>query len=114
MVRSHHESWDGGGYPDGLAGEDIPKLARLLQVADTYDAMISDRPYQPAMSEQEVLAHFRQHAGKLYDPAAVDALCAVVGEGSTQSAVIAAADADGYVHVGTDEGGNPRTRAEAD
>ena len=113
MVRSHHESWDGGGYPDGLAGEDIPKLARLLQVADTYDAMISDRPYQPAMSEQEVLAHFRQHARKLYDPAAVDALCAVVGEGSTQSAVIAAADADGYVHVGTDEGGNPRTRAGA-
>jgi len=113
MVRSHHESWDGGGYPDGLAGEDIPKLARLLQVADTYDAMISDRPYQPAMSEQEVLAHFRQHAGKLYDPAAVDALYAVVGEGSTRHAAIAAADADGYVHVGTDEGGNPRTRAGA-
>jgi len=113
MVRSHHESWDGGGYPDGLAGEDIPKLARLLQVADTYDAMISDRPYQPAMSEQEVLAHFRQHAGKLYDPAAVDALCTVVGEGSTRRAAIAAADADGYVHVGRDEGGKPRTRAGA-
>ncbi len=110
MVRSHHESWDGGGYPDGLAGEDIPKLARLLQVADTYDAMISDRPYQPAMSEQEVLAHFRQHAGKLYDPAAADALCAVVGEGATRYAPPATDDADGYVHAGTDEGGNPRRR----
>lgn len=113
MVRSHHESWDGGGYPDGLAGEDIPELARLLQVADSYDAMISDRPYQPAMSEQEVLAHFRQYAGRLYDPVAVDALCAVVGEGSARRAAIAAADADGYVHAATDESGNPRAPAGA-
>ncbi len=80
MVRNHHESWDGGGYPDGLVGEDIPQLARLLQVADSYDAMIADRPYQPAISEQEVLAHLRQYAGQLYDPVAVNALCAVIGE----------------------------------
>ncbi len=81
MVRNHHESWDGGGYPDGLAGEEIPQLARLLQAADCYDAMITDRPYQPAMSEQEVLAHLRQYNAKLYDPVVVNALCAVVGEG---------------------------------
>ncbi len=81
MVRNHHESWDGSGYPDGLAGEDIPQLARLLQVADSYDAMIADRPYQPAMSEQEVLAHLRQYASRLYDPVAVNALCSVIGEG---------------------------------
>ncbi len=80
MVRNHHESWDGRGYPDGLSGEGIPVLARLLQVADAYDAMVSERPYQPAMSEQEVLAHFRQYSGVLYDPVAVDALCSVVIE----------------------------------
>jgi len=82
MVRNHHEVWDGSGYPDELAGEDIPLLARVLQVADSYDAMISDRPYQPAMSEQEVLAHFRQYAGVFYDPVVVDALCAVAAYAS--------------------------------
>ena len=81
MVRNHHESWDGRGYPDGFAGEDIPRLARVLQVADVFDAMISDRPYQPAMSEQEVLGHFKLYAGQKYDSTAVDALCAVIGEG---------------------------------
>ncbi|MDH4179368.1 MAG: HD-GYP domain-containing protein, partial [Armatimonadota bacterium] len=80
MVRSHHESWDGKGYPDGLSGEETPILARVLGVADCYDAMSTDRPYQPAMSEQEVLAHFRQYAGKRYDPRVVAALCAVVGQ----------------------------------
>jgi HD-GYP domain-containing protein (c-di-GMP phosphodiesterase class II) len=78
MIRNHHETWNGRGYPDGLAGETIPLLARLLQAADSFDAMISERPYQPALSEQEVLAHFRQYAGVLYDPVAVNALCAVV------------------------------------
>jgi HD-GYP domain-containing protein (c-di-GMP phosphodiesterase class II) len=81
MVRNHHEAWDGTGYPDGLAGEEIPLLARVLQVADCYDAMVSDRPYQAAMSEQEVLAHFQQYAGKRYDPAVVRSLRAVMREG---------------------------------
>ncbi len=82
MVRNHHESWDGTGYPDGLAGEEIPLLARLLHVADCYDAMMSDRPYQASMSEQEVLAHFQQYADKHYDPAAVRALRAVARDGA--------------------------------
>lgn len=81
MVRNHHEAWNGRGYPDGLSGEHIPRLARLLQVADAYDAMVSDRPYQPAMSEQEVLAHFKLYAGDRYDPVAVEALTATVKEG---------------------------------
>jgi HD-GYP domain-containing protein (c-di-GMP phosphodiesterase class II) len=81
MVRNHHESWNGRGYPDGLEGEDVPRLARLLHVADAYDAMVSDRPYQAAMSEQEVLAHFKLYAGDRYDPVAVEALAAVVKEG---------------------------------
>jgi len=78
LVRSHHERWDGRGYPDGLVGEDNPLLARILQVADCYDALISDRPYQGPMSEEETLSHFRVHSGSHYDPAVVDALYAVL------------------------------------
>jgi len=50
IIRSHHERWDGSGYPDGLGGEDIPLLARILQVADIYDALTTARPYKPAFS----------------------------------------------------------------
>ena len=53
IIRNHHERWDGSGYPDGLAGEDIPLLARILQVADIYDALITERPYKPALSVEE-------------------------------------------------------------
>jgi hypothetical protein len=81
MVRHHHEAWDGSGYPDGLKGKEIPVLARVLQVADCYDAMIAERPYQPALSEQEVLAHFEQHAGRAYDAKVVAALVEVMRGG---------------------------------
>lgn len=55
IIRSHHERWDGSGYPDGLRGEDIPLLARILQVADIYDALTTARPYKPALSHQEAI-----------------------------------------------------------
>jgi putative two-component system response regulator len=55
IIRSHHERWDGSGYPDGLAGEDIPLLARILQVADIYDALTTARPYKPAFSHPHAL-----------------------------------------------------------
>jgi putative two-component system response regulator len=55
IIRSHHERWDGSGYPDGLRGEDIPLLARILQVADIYDALTTARPYKPALSHQEAV-----------------------------------------------------------
>ncbi|HTS78138.1 MAG TPA: HD domain-containing phosphohydrolase [Bryobacteraceae bacterium] len=55
IIRSHHERWDGSGYPDGLAGEDIPLLARILQVADIYDALTTARPYKPAFSHQHAI-----------------------------------------------------------
>lgn len=55
IIRSHHERWDGSGYPDGLAGEDIPLLARILQVADIYDALTTARPYKPAFSRQHAM-----------------------------------------------------------
>jgi putative two-component system response regulator len=56
IIRNHHERWDGSGYPDGLAGEDIPLLARILQVADIYDALITERPYKPALSHEQAFA----------------------------------------------------------
>lgn len=80
LVRNHHESWDGRGYPDGLAGEAIPVSARIVKVADCYDALISDRPYGAVMGEEEALAHFRLLAGTHYDPAVVEALHAVLRE----------------------------------
>jgi putative two-component system response regulator len=56
IIRSHHERWDGSGYPDGLAGEDIPLLARIMQVADIYDALTTERPYKPSLSPEEAFA----------------------------------------------------------
>ncbi len=55
IIRNHHERWDGGGYPDGLAGEQIPLLARVFQVADIYDALTSERPYKRALSHEEAI-----------------------------------------------------------
>lgn len=66
-VRHHHEAWDGTGYPDGLAGEDIPALARILAVADSYSAMTSDRPYRRRLSENEALNELERGAGKQWD-----------------------------------------------
>lgn len=68
IVRNHHERWDGGGYPDGLKGEDIPITARILCVADVYDALTTARSYRPAMGRAEALAIMERDAGKIFDP----------------------------------------------
>jgi HD-GYP domain-containing protein (c-di-GMP phosphodiesterase class II) len=70
-VRSHHESWNGGGYPDALAGENIPLMARILAVADSYDAMGSDRPYRKGLPLEKVEEVLRKGAGVQWDPAIV-------------------------------------------
>jgi HD-GYP domain-containing protein (c-di-GMP phosphodiesterase class II) len=70
-VRSHHERWDGRGYPDRLAGEAIPLLARVLAVADSCDAMLAARVYRPALSTQAIETIFQQGAGSQWDPAVV-------------------------------------------
>lgn len=72
-VRSHHESWDGSGYPDGLAGEDIPLMARILAVADSYDAMGSDRPYRKGMPLKKLESIFRDGAGSQWDARIIEA-----------------------------------------
>ena len=73
IVRHHHERWDGRGYPDGLAGEAIPFGSRVIAVADTYDAMTTDRPYRRALTHEEALAELRRSAGTQFDPAVVAA-----------------------------------------
>jgi len=73
IIRSHHEWYDGSGYPDGLAGEQIPLGARILAVADVYDALLSHRPYRPAMTVQEAAAFMRERAGSQFDPSALNA-----------------------------------------
>ena len=67
-VRNHHERWDGKGYPDGLAGEAIPLMARLLALADTFDAMTSDRPYRKGMAWEIALGEIEKNAGIQFDP----------------------------------------------
>jgi ribonuclease P protein subunit RPR2 len=69
VVRSHHERWDGGGYPDGLAGADIPLGARIFSVADTLDAVTSERPYRAARTWDAALAEIAGGAGSQFDPA---------------------------------------------
>lgn len=76
IARHHHERWDGTGYPDGLAGPDIPLSARLMAVADVYDALISRRPYKEPMDHATALAHIVAGSGSHFDPAVVQALLA--------------------------------------
>ena len=76
LVLHHHESWDGKGYPHGLAGEEIPMLARICAVADAFDAMSSDRPYRQGMEDEKVDAIFREGAGKQWDAEVVKAFFA--------------------------------------
>ena len=76
MARSHHERFDGKGYPDGLVGEAIPLAARILSVADTLDAMTSDRPYRKALSFETALDELRRNSGSQFCPRVVEALLA--------------------------------------
>ena len=72
IVRSHHERWDGGGYPDGLVRDEIPLGARIFAVADTLDAMTTNRPYRPAGSWEAALDEIESEAGRQFDPDVVD------------------------------------------
>lgn len=98
MVRHHHERYDGKRYPDGLSAQQIPQGTMILAVAeayettlshgaltlavsDAYDAMTSDRPYRPAMSQQEAIAELEKGRGTQFDPVIMDALLSMINKG---------------------------------
>ncbi|HVE68733.1 MAG TPA: HD domain-containing phosphohydrolase, partial [Solirubrobacteraceae bacterium] len=87
LVRSAHERWDGNGYPDGLAGEDVPLGARIVCTCDAWHAMTSDRPYRHSLDRDVALAELREHAGMQFDPRVVDALLSVLGASPARSPV---------------------------
>ena len=80
-IRSHHENWGGGGYPDGLVGEQIPLVARIIAAADVFDAMTTQRPYQNAMGLEYVFKRMRELSGPRLDPAMVEAFFAAIQRG---------------------------------
>src|SRR3954468_223037 len=87
VVRASHERFDGRGYPDGLAGCEIPLAARIIIACDSFNAMTTDRPYRPAMPVAEAIAELRRCSGTQFDPNVVDALLAVVGDPGWQLTV---------------------------
>jgi hypothetical protein len=81
VVLHHHERFNGGGYPHGLKGNEIPMGARIVSVADAYHAMVHDRPYKTALTHDQALAELRSNAGSQFDPEVVNVFCAVYAEG---------------------------------
>ena len=95
MIRHHHERWDGAGYPDGLAGLDIPLLATIVGLADAWDAMTTDRPYADALSDEVALEEVRGGRGTQFSPVVVDAFLRAYEKGlldaePVEQAVVAA------------------------
>lgn len=84
-IRHHHERWDGGGYPDGLAGEAIPMIGRILSVAESYDAITTDRPYQHRRPPESAADELRRCAGSQFDPRVVDAFLRAMSLGGLAS-----------------------------
>jgi HD-GYP domain-containing protein (c-di-GMP phosphodiesterase class II) len=91
VIQSHHERWDGRGYPDGLAGDEIPLGARILAIADAFDAMTSDRPYRQAKTIDFAVTELIRHRGEQFDPMLVDALTRFIGTGGARPAAAALA-----------------------
>jgi HD-GYP domain-containing protein (c-di-GMP phosphodiesterase class II) len=77
-ILYHHERMDGSGYPEGLAGDDIPLEARIIAVADSFDAMVAERPYKRALTVREATEELQSCAGTHFDRAVVDAFCAYI------------------------------------
>ena len=79
IVRGSHEDWDGTGYPDGLAGEEIPLASRIVSCADAFSAMTTDRSYRKALGHEAAVAELQRCAGTQFDPRVVEAAIRVVG-----------------------------------
>jgi putative nucleotidyltransferase with HDIG domain len=94
IVRHHHEHFDGRGYPAGLRNEEIPVLARILTVADAYEAMVADRPYRRGRSQQEAILELRRCAGTQFDPHVVEAFVRVLENRQDDGALLLEGDAE--------------------
>jgi len=105
IIRSHHEWLDGSGYPDRLAGDQIPLGARILAVADVYDALLSHRPYRPAMTVQEAVTFMQERSGTQFDPDIVSVCFKVLSSGRAQNRFGFIFNADGSRFPGTDSPG---------
>jgi HD-GYP domain-containing protein (c-di-GMP phosphodiesterase class II) len=81
IPHSHHEKWDGTGYPRGLKGEEIPLPARIFAIVDVWDALTSDRPYRKAWDREDVIQYVIDDSGKHFDPRVVDAFLVLFGKG---------------------------------
>ena len=79
IVRHHHERWDGDGYPENLAGDEIPVIARIVAACDAFSAITTDRAYRRGRPIAEAIEELRRSAGTQFDPAVIDALCKVIG-----------------------------------
>ncbi len=102
VARSHHEKWDGTGYPDGLAGEAIPLAARIVAVADVYDALISERPYKRAWPPGDAIAEIRRMRGGHFDPRIVDAFLDLYATNVLRELDVEMARDDEHEHEHTD------------
>ena len=98
-VRNHHERWDGKGYPDGMVGNDIPISARIVAIADAFDAMATDRPYKLGLPLEDCEALLRKNAGQMFDPQLVEVFC----QGHLGALYDDVADGDDYVETGENQ-----------
>ena len=85
-ARYHHERFDGRGYPEGLSGFDIPEVARIIAVADSYDAMSSDRIYRGRLSEEEIISELTKGKGTQFDPKFADIMLEIMKEDKEKAA----------------------------
>ncbi|HEV7918648.1 MAG TPA: HD-GYP domain-containing protein [Solirubrobacterales bacterium] len=106
-IRHEHERWDGGGYPDGISGEEIPLSSRVVLVCDAFHAMITDRPYRKSIGLEQARHELVRHAGTQFDPAVVDALLAVIDHDAIPESVGNAS----FVHA-TNMPGDARSQAD--
>lgn len=88
VVRHHHENFDGSGYPDGLAGADIPLCSRIITLADNYDAMAVSRPYHKARRHQEVMDILHDDAGTKHDPELLQVFCIVIENSEMRTSLV--------------------------
>jgi len=100
IVRHHHEHWDGSGYPDGLIGDAIPLGARILAIADVYDALTSDRPYRRALSHAHAVDMLQARAGVMYDPGIVEVFLPLVERLNAQAHKVLTPRFPGLVRAG--------------